>query len=421
MDKKKTKPLVLQLQSVNVPSIRSKHYASDKWVKWGNNDEYMEFVLDLYNDSPTHRAIIKTKANMIIGKGFSGLPQDDFRLNPNEPLRRTLKKISRDYALHNGFALQIIWGKGDKIAEVRHLDFSRIRAVPNPDADPTEYKYSRDWSKWNQKPFTPTTLPIFNPKTQSKDKRQIYYFYEPEPGVDYYPVPTYNAGFMDIEFEHLYSTFKANTMKNGMFPSLHVMVMSNPADPEKDELYEELKAKFGGAEGAGSIWLTFADTIEEHAKIEPIQIQGNSGLYDSWKDDAVQGIVSAHQLTSPVLAGLSGSGNLAGNANEINTAWEQFQTIYVNDKQESVVSVFKEILPHWSTGNFPVEDLGIMTDTPVTNIPDIAFDVAEDEQVRQWITNHYGLEFDQEIIDAAEARRQERQPVLPNVPIDVLP
>ena len=393
---------VIELASINVPSIKVKDYGSNKWVKYGEGNNFPGIILDHYNNSVTHKAIINTKANMIAGDGLA-LEDPEFRFNPKERPLMTLRKIAKDYALFNGFGIQVIKGsEGDNIAEIHHTDFSRWRAEKSEEFTPESYFFSRDWTHHSQDPNKPINVRVWNPDGKNDD-RTIFYFFEDEPGVDYYPLPTYNAGFSDIIFEHEYSIFKASTVKNGMFPVVHVKVYDDPSEKEKDNFYNSLSAKFSGAANAGKLFITYGVNQEDHPELNPITVNGNSDLYSNWKEDCRQSIITAHQLTSPVLAGLSGSGNLSGNAQEINTAFEQFHNIYVNDKQTNLEDCLKDLLKHWHT-DVDLDLIKIKSKRPVTEIPDIAFDVATDEQIRLWLTDMYGIEFDQELIEKEKTR-----------------
>ena len=43
---------------------------TEPWVNYGVDNLYPEFLKDLYNTSPTHNAIVKTKAQIVVGEGF---------------------------------------------------------------------------------------------------------------------------------------------------------------------------------------------------------------------------------------------------------------------------------------------------------------------------------------------------------------
>lgn len=402
----------IELASINLPVIDQEVRVTDKWVKYGVNDDYLEKVLDYYNDSPTNSSILKLKTNMIKGAGFT----QDVPFNPKDKTgKKLLKRISRDYAIFEGFAIQLLKASGEnKWSEVYPMDFSRVRAVPEETGDADMYLFSRNFKLHRRKAFQPVPMPLWDMDNGDQlPDRAILYFYEPHPGVDYYPIPSYNAAFSDIEFEYLYSLFKASAMKNGMFPTVHIKVTGNPDKGIKDAFFNKVKEKFSGVTGE-KILITYSEQEEAHVEISPIETTGNADQFTQWKEDARQGIISAHQLTSPVLAGLSGSGNLSGNAEEINNAIDHFQNNYVQDRQENICDALKPVLEMLIDFTLE-EDFAIKPIRPVNAIPEIVLDTMSDDEIREMANSKFdlGLEIDktdEPDIDTEETEEPEEEP-----------
>ena len=45
------------------------------YVEFGGNNNYPEYLIGLFNESPKHGAIIKSKTNYIFGQGWDGVEQ----------------------------------------------------------------------------------------------------------------------------------------------------------------------------------------------------------------------------------------------------------------------------------------------------------------------------------------------------------
>lgn len=403
---------VIKLQSVNLPVIRQANFATH-WVPYGEDNAFPDRINDYESYSATHKPILRLKANMIAGGGLicdekknPGLAKAIKKLNDKERSYKTLKKIGRDYAKFNGFAIEVIWNRaGTHIAGLHWLDFSRVRAgVPDVNTgEVANYYYSKNWKMQAHAQFRPRPIPVFNPaavlgthkgEPVLQQPRQIVYFYEPENGIDFYPVPTYNAAFKDIEYEYQQAMFKNNTMKNGMFQSSNIHYNWNPTKDEKDAIYKGLEANCKGTENAGGFMVTFGvtDSGQKPVDITPLSLNTNADLYSGWDASAEQKIVSAHQLSSRVLAGLPGDGGLGGNGAELLQAFNNFQETYVNDKQSDIVDVLKELLMH-SPGVTSTDDLDIATKHPFVEIPDWALEVADDATLKKWAKERLGLEF----------------------------
>lgn len=400
---------VLSLASVTLPQIRQDNF-STRHVPYGAGDAYLEKINDYASYSPTHKSILLLKQNLITGGGLmcdkanGGLAQAIKRLNPKERSQKTLSKVARDYAKYNGFALQVIWNRtGDGIAEIYWLDFSRIRAEAALDGEPKRYYYSRNWNRYTSGRFKPKALPVFNPKTVVQtidgvptivEPRQVYYYYEQENDLDFYPVPTYNAAFKDIEFEMAYSMYKANQMENGMFMTGIIHYNFIPTDEEKAAVKKELVKKHAGYQNAGKFLITFTDkqSNQKSVEFEPMSFTPDAGLFSEWISEAKQNIMTAHQLSSPTLAGIAGAGGLGGNASEITQAFNTYMVTYAADRQADIVDVLGELLAHWP-GVKDTGSLDIMSLPTSGEIPDFAFDYADADTAKKWISERYGLAF----------------------------
>ena len=102
------------------------------WVFYGENNLLPQYFIDLYDNCAIHKAVITSKVNQIMGDGIVSLnnPMAAINLiNKSENVSEVMKKCALDMMLFGGFALNVIWANDRKsIAEIYHLDFSRIRS-----------------------------------------------------------------------------------------------------------------------------------------------------------------------------------------------------------------------------------------------------------------------------------------------------
>lgn len=385
----------IALNTYELPVIQS-NYKTHKWVKYGEDNLFPREMREYLSFSATHKGIIDLKKSLVAGNGFvdsDGQPVD-LELNSKMSDFETLKRIANDYSIYNGFALQILWSNdGQTIAEIRHIDFSRIRAEWDDYDNPKGYYYCRDWEHYNLPRNRPKYIPIFDPEKVVKDghivqPKQIYYFYELTNDLPYYPLPTYSSIFKDIEFDYQYGLFKANSMKNGMFPSIHLEVQGEPDQEKKKAFAKKIKDTWQGSEKAGGVLITYGSEGDGSVRINQIQADAGADKFVAWKEDTIQNIVSGHGLTSPTLAGLSGNGNLSGNAMEMVTALEQFQNSYVDEKQDYIIEVFERLLPYKGYEG----EIDIADKRPFTVVPDILWDLMTSEDIVRVANEKYGIE-----------------------------
>ena len=70
---------IVNLASYNRPKISEDKHR--EWVEYGEDNNYYQYLIDLYTESTTNNAIINGVSNMIYGKGLDAL---DSSSKPNE-------------------------------------------------------------------------------------------------------------------------------------------------------------------------------------------------------------------------------------------------------------------------------------------------------------------------------------------------
>ena len=393
---------ILKLNEVVLPRVEST-FTGTRWVKYGPQNLFPRRMADYLNFSAVHKDIIKLKKTLTAGKGFvdsQGEPID-LHLNTVQSDFQTLKSLSRDYAMYNGFSIQVLYNKAGKVSEIRHIDFARIRAEFDKYANPKAYWYSRDWDRYTLPRNKPIRIPVFNPnKVVGKDDKgkpgiiedkQMFYFFEPEPDQDYYPTPVYSPAFKDIEFDFEYGKYKASTMQNGMFPAVHVKVQGDPEDEEKREFKKTMEKEWIGSENAGGIFITYGEGEDGDVTIEPLTIDANADKFIAWEESSHQNIMTAHGLTTPTLAGIAGDGNLSGNANELMIGLEQFQSSVIDEMQKSIEDTLAEIL---KARDKEVPEFTIADTRPFTVVPDILWEIMTSADIVKVVKEKFGIELD---------------------------
>ena len=100
-----------------------------KYVNFGSDNLYPLYLVDLFNRSAKHNAILTGKQTYVYGSGLKIEGVWDLFANANrfDSLDEIFNKCILDKLLYGGYALQIIWDRvGESIAEIYHMDFSKI-------------------------------------------------------------------------------------------------------------------------------------------------------------------------------------------------------------------------------------------------------------------------------------------------------
>ena len=351
----------INFERYNVPIFRE--HLNKPWVTYGVNNIYPLELLDLYNQSAVHNAIINGKVKYIVGKGLTihtdqvtteeqaALLQDALKKpNPYETWNDIFRKISQDYEVYNGFAMEYIRNNSGKIVEVYHADFSAYRV--SKDNDEILY-YSEEWdSRRNvgnkrQTNINPKykEVPKYNPF--KRQKKSIYYYAEYRPNIMYYPLPTYVGAVAQIETSVEIANFDLNAIKYGF--SGGTLVSLNNGMPESEErmqeIYEDFHASYSGSENANRVVLAISDDKEHAPSVENLQGNDISDRYEQLDNRVKEAIFIGHGVTSPMLFGVRTEGQLGGRT-EILEAYELFKETYIQDRQRVLLSAINDCMEH---------------------------------------------------------------------------
>jgi hypothetical protein len=338
------KHIVLQFDTAQKPVFVENK--SKGWVSFGVHNDYPKYLLNLFSESPKHGGIVKNKCTYIYGKGF----EDKGQANGSETWNDILRKVVKDDELYRGFYFQIIWNREKKIKDIYFIEFHKVRT----NIDKTEFYVKNDWSNNKEKE---RVYPAFN--VNDPVGAQIFYYKEYNPMSDCYPVPSYFQGLNMIEADIEVSRSLLGNAKQGFSGSK--LINLNNGDPineeHKGEVEKGLLKKFTGSEGKRVV-IMFNKSKDNSAEILDL---GSSMLT---KEDftnvnaLIQSeILTTHQITSPVLFGISTPGSL-GQRNELRDAFEIFSKTYVNDRQqviEEIITKFRNL--KGEQGEFKIQPL----------------------------------------------------------------
>jgi hypothetical protein len=315
------------------------------WVYYGTDNLLPQYFIDLYDNCAIHKAIITSKVNQILGDGLVSLnnPMATVNLvNPKETVTEVLRKCTLDYMIFGGFALNVIWSKDHKsIAEIYHVDFSRIRSGKLNEDDEIEcFYYSPDWR--TVKKYPPIEIKAFN--QNEKDPNQLVYFKTYVPNMSYYPVPDWSAGQRAIEIDIESKNFHMNNLRNGMTPSLWINYTNGvPGENEQREIVRALQSQYSGSDNAGQAIISFNESKDQSPEIIQIAKDNNDTYYKDLTDDVSRNILSAHRVSSAELFGIATAGKLGG-ANEITEHSEYFRKMVIMPYQNQILPIFNKMV-----------------------------------------------------------------------------
>lgn len=344
----------VKMQQISLPVFSEKVYTGQKFVRYGDDNLFPQFLQMLADRSALHGAIVTNKLNYAYGHGFE---YDDSTKNilttawmkhpnPYETLNDIYKKCLYDYILYGAFALNVIWDADKQhIAEIYHCDVSKIRCgMKDRFGIVREYFYSDVWYKTALREYD--SIPAFS--ITNREGSQILYYKDYRPGTSYYALPSYCGALNAIATDMEISNFHLSHILNGMSPSKSITFMDGvPSEDEQRNIKGQIESLYTGSDNAGKFLLNFVNSPEKAPKIDTL---GGDNLGDEFiqlESSVLNQILAGHMVTSPLLVGLRTDNNgLGSNSDEILKAFEVFTNTVIKPIQDTVIKTFNDIIQY---------------------------------------------------------------------------
>lgn len=323
------------------------------WVNWGIKNNFPNLLLDLYNQSPTHRACINFGVQSILGNGvdLDAMKLDGTQVIPNyaETWDDLIKNVALDYMLYGSFAIQIIKNNDNKTFSFWHMPLDKVRwSEYDEDGQILSYWISQDWTALGQYP--PFKIDAFDMRDESvieRGKPYLYVYRQYSPAMTYYTQPHYQAGIKSIQSEIEYVNYDLKTTVNNFVPSGMLVLNDVETDEEKQAIINNVTRLFQGSDNANSVMVTFRNNIEE-AKPEFVPFAANSGninLYASANERTVSRILASHQIPNASLVGMPDIGNsgFASEADKLETAYQLYNKLTGNANRMAVIKTINQM------------------------------------------------------------------------------
>ena len=364
---------IVNLSSYTSPTV--KEVRNREWVAYGDDNNYFQYLIDLYNGSPTNNACVTAISEMIYGKG---LDSTDSNRKPDQYAQMVslfnhdcVRKVAYDLKLMGQCALQVIYSKDrSKIVKLEHIPVETLRAEKCNDKGEIEaYFYFNDWSKYKSNSEL-KRIPAFG---TSKEGLEIMYIKPYRAGFKYYSPVDYQGGTQYAELEQEISNFHLNNVLQGLSPSMLINFNNGTPDPEQRDLIERrIYEKFSGSSNAGKAIVAFNDDAATAATIEPIQLSDAHQQYEFLSAESGRKVLVSHRVVSPMLLGIKDNTGLGNNADELKTATLLMDNTVIRPFQRLLIEHFDQILAYNSISlNLYFKTLQPLEFTDLDNVADM--------------------------------------------------
>ena len=242
---------ILELAKYEKPQITESK--REKWVEFGEDNNYFKWLIDRYTNSATNNAVINNISRLIYGRGLNAL---DASTKPNEYAqmlgildKESVRKNAFELKIFGQTALQVIYDSGKKvIKQCLHIPVNNLRAEKcNEDGEILGYYYSDNWE--DVKNFVPKFIPAFE-KGSKNDLIEILFIQPYSVGMKYYSYVDYIGSLPYAVLEEEVSDYLINDVQNGFSPTFIINFNDGKPDQEKaDEISRKVERKLTGSKG----------------------------------------------------------------------------------------------------------------------------------------------------------------------------
>lgn len=336
----------IQLQSYTAPSIIEQK--NKDWVQYGDDNNYYQYLIDLYHSSPTNNACIKGTVDQIFGKGL-----EVTRASRDLPGYIEFKKlfsaddiraVAMDLKMLGQASFQLVKSKDrKKYVQAKHFPQQTLRpAKCNDKGEIEKYYYCPDWANIKRN-HTPIEFRAFG---YDQSANECILTIKPYSTGSFYFAPVdYQGGTQYANLEAEISNFHINNIMNGLAPSMLINFNNGqPSAEVKDTVEAQIKQKFGGSSNAGRFIISWNDGKESSADITPVQLSDAHNQYQFLSQESMQKIMVAHRIVSPLLLGIKDNTGFGSNADELKSASILFDNVVVRPFQRLIIDAVTKVL-----------------------------------------------------------------------------
>jgi hypothetical protein len=333
------------------------------WIDYGQNNLFPQHLINLYQNSPIHNALVNSISYMIEGQGTGTI------------LDNALQGISFDLKLQGAFVAEVIWSMDfTRVVQINHLPFENCRlAYDKEEDDITGIFYSKDWANTRSKRGKPEFIPAFNPSIAQEQPRQVIYAHGMSAGSVYYPKPDYFGALNYVELSYQMGLYHVNNILNGLFPSFIINFLNGiPQKEEREAIRREWETRLSGAANAGKFLMTFNEDPTRAPQIEAFPLSDADKQYQFLSEETAKQIMVGHRVVSPLIHGIRDTTGFGSNKDEMLVGLEIFNSQVIRPYQRIIEEVFTPILGDINIEMNSIFEDGIAIDS---NAPTAVIDV----------------------------------------------
>jgi len=334
-----------------------------KFIPFGTNNLFPQYLADLKRQSSTHRSVLAQKTIFTSGAKFvtDNKKLKEYIRNVNadgENLRDVYKKLADDYYTFGNAYLEGVLYEGG--VNLYHIDATTVRMAKSK----KEIYIHPDWSKYPSQRDKMQVIPIY---PNVKGSRFSVHFKDYEPMFNYYGLPDYVAALEHIAVDYEIGKWNHTKFKNGFQPSAIVEISGDMGEEEAQEMVLEAQKKFVGDGKNGKILFIVKNGDTSPANVQIIK-DDQEGSWLDLQRVTDQNIITANRW-QPSLSGIVSSGKMNNTGSEIRIAYDLVMTTVIKDTSDLLLNGIRNIL--FNELGYEPHELIIHYEPPISYVTDI--------------------------------------------------
>jgi hypothetical protein len=317
----------------------------EDWVMYGEDNNYFQYLIDRYTYSPTNNAIINNIIKLVYGRGLNA---SDASKKPQQYAqfmtmfnKDCVRKMIMDSKMLGQFAIQVHYSKDHSVVKkAYHIPVQLLRPEKcNKDGEIEAYYYSDNWE--DTKNFPPKRIPSFG---TSKEQVEILYIRPYSVGMKYFALVDYQGALPYAVLEQEVSDYLINEVQNGFSGTKLINFNSGtPPEEEMDAIERKVMGKLTGSKGKRVI-ISFNHSEAQKATIDDIPLNDAPEHYSYLSEECMRKIMLGHNVTSPLLFGISSSNGFSSNADELQNSFILYYNMVIQPYQDLIIEAIDRVL-----------------------------------------------------------------------------
>ena len=328
--------------------------SSQGWINWGARNNYPNLLLDLYNQSPTHRSAVNFAVMSILGNGVDfeqmGVNGDEVVPNYSQTWDEVIKSLALDFILYGSYAIQVIMNKDGKTFSFWHIPLEKVRwSEYDEDGQIPSYWICNDWTMVGQyPPIEVEALDMKSEKKLEKGKPYLYVYRTYSPTMNAYTQAHYQAAIKAIQAEIEYCNYDLKNIVNGFAPAGVLTLPEVETDEERQAIIQNVTKMFQGSDNSNSVMITFRSNLEDKGvEYTPFtNSTGNVNLYADANQRVINRILCAHNIPSAALIGMPDLNNsgFSSEADKLQVSYQLYNKLIGNSNRMAVIRTLNQML-----------------------------------------------------------------------------